>query len=123
MSTLGGTSLREAERRVLERFVRQAAEELGPELRSIWLYGSRARGEIPGAESDVDVLVVATGERFALLQRLGRLMDRAAAAEGADPFGFSVQVYSPELLAQRREIRSFFVQEVDRDRVVLWGER
>jgi predicted nucleotidyltransferase len=123
MSTLAGTSLREVERRVLERFVQQAAEELGPELRSIWLYGSRARGEIPGAESDVDVLVVATGERFALLKRLGRLMDRAAAAEDADPFGFSVQVYTPELLAQRREIRSFFMQEVDRDRVVLWGER
>jgi predicted nucleotidyltransferase len=123
MSTLAATSVGEVERRALERFVRLAVEELGPELRSIWLYGSRARGETPGAESDVDVLVIARGDRFAMLTRLGRLMDRAAAAEGADPFGFSVQVYSPELLAQRREIRSFFIQEVDRDKVVLWGER
>ena len=28
----------------------------------------------------------------------------------------------PEHVAQRREIRSFFIQEVDRDKIVLWGE-
>jgi len=31
-------------------------------------------------------------------------------------------VYSPERLAQRREIRSFFIDEVDRDEIVLAGE-
>ncbi len=32
------------------------------------------------------------------------------------------RVYTPERIAQRREIRSFFTQEVDRDKVVLYGE-
>jgi hypothetical protein len=32
-----------------------------------------------------------------------------------------VHVQSPGWLAQRRVIGSFFVGEVDRDKVVLWG--
>jgi len=45
---------------------------------------------------------------------------RADDAEGRPSF-FSVQVHDPAWLEQRREIRSFFIQEVDRDKVVLAG--
>ena len=54
--------------------------------------------------------------------RIAQLVDRAAEAEAVNPFGFSVHVYEPERIAQRREIRSFFIQEVDRDKVALFGE-
>jgi hypothetical protein len=50
------------------------------------------------------------------------LMDRAADAEGANSAFFSTFVFTPEHIAQRREIRSFFMQEVDRDKIVLAGE-
>lgn len=33
----------------------------------------------------------------------------------------SLVVWDPEWLAHRRDIRSFFVQEVDRDKIVLHG--
>jgi len=46
----------------------------------------------------------------------------AAEAEGANPAGFSIKLYDPELVAQRRRIHSFFMQEVDRDKIVLTGE-
>jgi hypothetical protein len=32
------------------------------------------------------------------------------------------KLYDPELVANRRGIRSFFMQEVDRDKIVLAGE-
>jgi hypothetical protein len=37
------------------------------------------------------------------------------------PWYFSVHVHTPAWLAQRCEIRSFFLAEVDRDKVVLCG--
>lgn len=44
MAALADASLREGERRTLALFVELLEAELGGELRSVWLYGSRARG-------------------------------------------------------------------------------
>jgi predicted nucleotidyltransferase len=121
VSALDRTSLAPEERRTLERFVELLRAEFGGDLRSVWLYGSRARGEPPHDESDVDVIVVTPGG-WRDLHRVTQLMDDAANAEGANGSFFSVYVDTPEYIAQRREIRSFFIQEVDRDKIVLAGE-
>ena len=120
--TLADASLSAEELRVVERFIRLLREEFGPDLRAVWLYGSRARGERPHDESDVDLLVVLARDSWQDHWRASRLASKAAEAEGESPIWFAVQVYTPERLAQRREIRSFFIQEVDRDKVVLFGE-
>ena len=122
MALLADAALSPVERRVLQRFVRLAQDEYGDDLRSIWLFGSRARGEQPHPESDVDVLVVIRGAKLDDHFRMVRLMDGTADEEGANPVLFTVKVYTPERVAQRREIRSFFMQEVDRDKVILAGE-
>jgi predicted nucleotidyltransferase len=122
MRSPGEASLTPLERRVLERFVEVVQEEYGGGLRSVWLFGSRARGERPEPGSDVDVLVVLRGASLDDHFRTVRLMEDAAEAEGANPVLFSVSVYTPERIAQRREIRSFFIQDVDRDKIVLAGE-
>jgi predicted nucleotidyltransferase len=113
--------LSEVERRVLDRVVPALEERLGERLRSAWLYGSRARGEPPRDDSDVDLLLIVEGAEEDE-GGLFRLVYDAAEHEGANPFVFSVRVYTPERLAQRRDIRSFFIQEVDRDKIVLAGE-
>ena len=122
MTSLTTASLSAGERRVLERLVELLKAEFGDDLRSVWLYGSRARGERPGPDSDVDLLVVSTRGRFEDDLRVITLLGDAAEAEGANPAVFSTKVYDPDLIAQRREIRSFFMQEVDRDKIVLFGE-
>jgi predicted nucleotidyltransferase len=122
MGALADATLTPLERRVLERFVRQLEADLGDRLRSVWLYGSRARGEQPGPESDVDVLVIASGVTWNNYSSVSHLLYSAAEEEGANPVLFSVHVYDPERLAHRREIKSFFIQEVDRDKIVLYGE-
>ena len=122
MTALAEASLNDAERRVLDRLVAGLAAELGPRLRSIWLYGSRARGETPHAESDVDVLVVVDPE---LPDDSRRVVDHAfesERAEGPAPVLVSTLIYGTERLAQRRAIESFFIQEVDRDKIILFGE-
>ena len=122
MASLAEATLSALERRVLDRFVRLLEADLGTDLHAVWLFGSRARGEEPGPESDVDVLVVATSASFDDHLRAVRLVHEAADAEGANPAFFAVKLYDPDRVAQRREIRSFFMQEVDRDKIVLYGE-
>lgn len=105
----------------MRRFLAMLGDELGDELRAVWLYGSRARGEKTHPDSDVDLLVIADGGR----ERHGRaamdLSFEAAIAESENPFAYSVHVHDPDWLSSRREIDSFFIQEVDRDKLVLAG--
>ncbi|GIU95773.1 MAG: hypothetical protein KatS3mg012_2230 [Gaiellaceae bacterium] len=122
MATLLDTSLTEVERRVLERVVALLEAAYGDDLRSVWLFGSRARGEEPAPDSDVDLLVVVRDATLDDHFRIGRLVDEAAEAEGANPAFFSIHVYTPARIEERRAIRSFFMEEVDRDKVVLAGE-
>jgi predicted nucleotidyltransferase len=122
MATVAESSLTAGERRVVERFVALLRHEFGADVRAVWLYGSRARGEPPHDESDVDLLVVLAREAWQDQWRTRRLAYDAANEEGESRVWLSVHIYTPELLAQRREIRSFFIQEVDRDKIVLFGE-
>ena len=120
MPALAQAALSPAERRLLDRFVAAAKDRLGDELLSVWLFGSRARGEATGRLSDLDVLVVTRKGREDR-DRLWDLASQLAEEEGLHPYLPQVVVWDPDWLANRREIRSFFVQEVDRDKIVLYG--
>jgi predicted nucleotidyltransferase len=128
-NALVGAQLTERERRVVERLLSRLRSELGPGLLAVWLYGSRARGEAdveetdPDRRSDVDLMVVVDPSRDAneLSWALIPLVNEAADAEGDSPVYYSVLVWSIDRLRDRRDIRSFFVQEVDRDKIVLHG--
>lgn len=114
-------TLSEAERSTVRRFVASMSDALGDDLRGLWLYGSRARGETPREDSDVDLLVIANGDRERRRRLAMDLSEEAALAENESPFTYSVHVFDPEWLNGRREIESFFIQEVDRDKVILVG--
>lgn len=126
MATLEQTTLTADERVVLERWAQRLRERLGERLTAIWLFGSSARGEPrEPADSDVDVLVLvadasprAKDEVWALLHDAARETGREHAA-----WSFSVHIDTPAWLAGRRAIRSFFIAEVDRDKVVVEGPR
>jgi predicted nucleotidyltransferase len=109
MPTLADTSLSDDERALLERFAEVLRDQLGDSLHAVWVYGSRARGEVPAhGDSDVDVLVLVDDASWAGKLDLERLT----------PW-FGVHVHTPEWLAGRRAIKSFFIAEVDRDKVVV----
>jgi predicted nucleotidyltransferase len=123
MPVIADTSLADDERLVVERLVQLMRERLGSRLRSVWLYGSRARGERPAPGSDIDVLAIADpaeGADDVLTAIL--LVDRAAEELGVERPIVSVRVRDSEWLEGRRQIESFFIREVDRDKVVLYEE-
>jgi len=127
---LESAQLTEVERRVVDRLLAALEEELDDRLLAVWLYGSRARGEAdltqtgPDTRSDVDLMVVVDAAAASWDEGHAnsvRLANDAADAEGDDPVWYSVLVYDVDRLRDRRAIRSFFIQEVDRDKVVLMG--
>lgn len=115
------------ERRVLERLIARLGAEMGADLHAIWLYGSRARGDAVIDEtdvdkhSDIDLLVIADGGDSRWDVRATKVVYEVAAVEGVSPVWYSVRVRDLDWLRGRREIRSFFVQAVDRDKIVLYG--
>lgn len=118
---LASVTLSEAERNTVRRFVVLMDGALGDDLRGLWLYGSRARGETPRPGSDVDLLVIAEGDPERRRRLAMDLSEAAALAEDESPFTYSVHVHDEKWLRGRREIESFFIGEVDRDKVVLAG--
>jgi predicted nucleotidyltransferase len=123
MTALAETSLSADERALVERFVEELRVRLGESLHAVWLFGSRARGEPASPESDVDMLVLVDDASWDGRMLVRAVLDDAARGLGLDAltWSFSVHVHNPAWLAQRREIKSFFIAEVDRDKVVLGG--
>jgi predicted nucleotidyltransferase len=95
---LAGTTLSEAERNAVRRFAALMDDALGDDLRGLWLYGSRARGEVPREDSDVDLLVIAEGDRQRRRRLAMDLSEAAALAEDESPFTYSVHVHDEEWL-------------------------
>lgn len=128
--TLMRAALSEPERRIVERIVDALRADLGKDLLAVWLYGSRARGEADPNEthydrrSDIDMMAIVDPRRDAgavswdFTPKLIELVE----AEGDSPPYYSLRVYDAARLRNRRQIRSFFFQEVDRDKLVLSGD-
>ncbi|MBS1883684.1 MAG: hypothetical protein JSS97_12090 [Actinobacteria bacterium] len=127
---LSDLALTSRERRVVDRLLGRLQAEIGDELLAVWLFGSRARGDAdpteadPDLRSDVDLMaVVGPGvDANGLKWKLGPHLEEIAVAEGDSPVWYSVLFYDSARLEERRRIRSFFIQEVDRDKVVLFGD-
>ena len=118
MATVAHAGLSPDEQRVIELWIERMQAEL--ELDSVWLFGSRARGE--GREdSDIDLLVITRGDPLRDRERVWALIDGTARELGLNPAAYVPHTWDRPWLENRRAIRSFFVQELDRDRVVLFG--
>jgi uncharacterized protein (UPF0332 family)/predicted nucleotidyltransferase len=118
--SLATTSLRRSERELLEAFAAALRARFGGALEGVWLYGSRARGERPRhADSDVDVLVMVDDAMEKTYSAVHEVLDEVARKLDLERtrFRFSVDAVSPGWLEGQRAIGSFFVAEVDRDKV------
>ena len=90
---------------------------------AVWLFGSRARGEPPSTESDVDVLALVEDVSWDGRMLVRGILDDAARELGLEALAWSVSIHVHDRawLDRRREIRSFFIAELDRDKIVLSG--
>ncbi|MDQ3587318.1 MAG: DEAD/DEAH box helicase family protein [Actinomycetota bacterium] len=122
LDRLEQTSLTQEEREAVERFLRALGESLGSDLEAVWLYGSRARNEPPGVESDIDVLVLTRGGRERDRSRVIELASGAELSAGAENgVSLSPTVQGMDWVRERRANDDSFLREVDRDKLVLYG--
>ena len=129
VDALAGAALNDTERRAIARIVALLEAQLGEDLLAVWLYGSRARGEAdpdethPDRRSDIDMMAIVGPGRDASAEswEVQPQMEAVVAAAGDSPPYYSLRFYDVDYLRDRRRIRSFFFQEVDRDKLVLAG--
>ncbi|MXY78101.1 MAG: nucleotidyltransferase domain-containing protein [Acidimicrobiia bacterium] len=79
----------------------QAAKLYGDELKGVWLYGSRARGD-NGPDSDLDVLVVKRSKNFDPRDHLHRKLRRVLVPEHFDDLAW-IYVYIHVTYAEKFE--------------------
>ncbi len=121
MATAAESSLSRAERRTLDRLTAALESALGEDLLALWLFGSKARGEPAGPETDIDLVLVTRRGSREDGELVRRLLERAAGAEGTFPLAFQTILHTPEEVAERRAKDTFFMREVDRGKIVLAG--
>ena len=107
--------IKEKYQKVMNEFVRRALEEYGDKIDSIILFGSVARGEA-GKESDIDILVVAVGDRFKIRRELSELVLDILLETGEY---ISVKTLSMEDFKFLKEIKSSFLKNVMQDGVFI----
>lgn len=119
MRSLDQATLGSDERAVLERFAATLRERLDGELHATWLFGSRARGESVDALSDIDVLVITDRAGWHDTAPIYQALHDAARDVSSPDLAwtFSLHVHDRVWLADRRAVHSFFVADVDRDRI------
>lgn len=69
----------------------------------------------------MDVIVLVDDDSAAGQRRVHDAFRDAARQLGLERLWFSVHIHTPAWLEGRRAINSFFIQEVDRDKVVVLG--
>jgi predicted nucleotidyltransferase len=123
MAALTQASLSTEEQALLTRFTAELYSTKKVEPLAVWLFGSRARGEQPQEDSDVDVLVLVEDASWDGKMRIHAALQVAARALNlqALTWSFSIHINTPAWLAQRRDIHSFFIAEIDRDKIVISG--
>lgn len=84
---------------IMRTLLSELERSLGPALKELWLYGSRARGDAEEG-SDYDVLVVAEGDLAALREFVREAEWRCMEAHNAL---VSCLVYTPEAWELRKE--------------------
>jgi len=102
----------------MDAFVAALHAELGEALEAVWLYGSRARGEDTGWGSDIDLMVITAPP----IRRYGKRIQELIWDIAGPASFFSVQTEDTRGLAERRAIGDFFHREIDRDRIVIFGD-
>ena len=109
------TALSTREREALGQFSTRIREALGPNLRDLRLFGSKARGDAR-PDSDLDVLVVVAGDRVGAEDRA---IDIAFDINVASDLYISPRVVTADSLADPVWRTTLFVQTVTREGVAL----
>ena len=105
--------LHPAEQDWLDAYRRELTKRHPDAVRTMFIYGSKARGE-GGDDSDLDVLLLVRNEAVGLKRALRRIGYQLSSASHAVP---SILAYTEGEWEHRRRLRAPFLEAVERDAV------
>ena len=107
--------LTKQERKVVKAFVKELKDALRDNLVSIRLFGSKARGD-NGKDSDIDVFVL-------VKKKTPEIRDTMAGIEVEYDINYGLPIstvlYSLLEYTRNKQLRSFFVENVEKEGVLL----
>lgn len=105
----------QVEKQAIQVFSQRVRDALGPELVSILLFGSKARGDYHG-ESDIDVFILVRNETPASHPTIAQIT-----ADILNEFEILISPVSYSLFEQQRnmELGSFFFEALEKEGIPL----
>ena len=110
-----GEWLTDKEHQGVQFFVGKVKELLGEKLLELRLFGSKVRGDFD-EESDIDILVVIDSNDWKLKDKV---CDIAADADVEYGCNISPVIYTREEHERNKYFRTLFIQEVERDGILI----
>jgi predicted nucleotidyltransferase len=107
--------LSKKERKVIESFVKQLKTQLGDQIVSITLFGSKIRGDF-GKESDIDVLVLIKKKNQRIRKKVAEILTDYLIEYDLPLSPVLYDLYEYE---KNKEIGSFFFKEVEKEGILL----
>jgi len=107
--------LSEKEKRVIESFVKDLRTNLGDQIVSIRLFGSKARNDFD-KESDIDILVLIKKKNEGIRKKVAEILTDYLLEYDLPLSPVLYDLYEYE---KNKEIGSFFFKEVEKEGIVL----
>ncbi|MCK4427605.1 MAG: nucleotidyltransferase domain-containing protein [candidate division Zixibacteria bacterium] len=107
--------LNKKERKVIESFVKDLRSELGDQIVSITLFGSKIRGDF-SKESDIDVLVLIKKKNQRIRKKVAEILTDYLIEYDLPLSPVLYDLYEYE---KNKEIGSFFFKEVEKEGILL----
>ncbi|MCK4403983.1 MAG: nucleotidyltransferase domain-containing protein [candidate division Zixibacteria bacterium] len=107
--------LSKKERKVIESFVKDLRTQLGDQIVSITLFGSKIRGD-SGKESDIDVLVLIKKKNQRIRKKVAEILTDYLIEYDLPLSPVLYDLYEYE---KNKEIGSFFFKEVEKEGIPL----
>ncbi|MBI5234277.1 MAG: nucleotidyltransferase domain-containing protein [Deltaproteobacteria bacterium] len=109
--------LNEEEKKSLLKFEKRVKEALTANLAMLEVFGSKVRGDFT-SESDIDILVVVKKFEPAVAEKMAEISSDISIEDGVL---VSPVILSKEEYGKNRHSNTLFVQEVDRDGILIYG--
>ncbi len=107
--------LKKMERKVINSFVKELRERLGNEIVSVWIFGSRIKGDAK-EDSDIDIFVLVKEKTANISEELAEITANYDLEYGLP---LAPVLYDLFEYKKNKELGSFFFENVEKEGVIL----
>lgn len=108
--------MNQQDKKEIDSFVRQVVKKYKRKIQAVILFGSASRNQL-NKESDIDFLIVASGNRLDFLRKITRIAASLVLKYG---WPISTKVYDISQYAYLKGLDTPFMKNIENEGKVLW---